>query len=111
MLRQGRSSLIFQHRSLPHSSALPFRPTPTYHWFAHEGVLRRFAGDGTNESTLDAEYVDAVERETARLLIVNPDWIDAYLPRFGGVIGRRCTLAVSGYAGSDAYLCRGSGGG
>jgi len=84
---------------------LPFRPAATYHWFAHEGVLRLFARDGRGAPALDAEYADAIERGSVRVVIPNPGWLDEYLPRLSDVIARRCHLIANGYAGSDAFAC------
>ena len=84
---------------------LPFRPAATFHWFAHEGVLRLLSPESSAETDLDVEYATAVERGGARVVVADENALNEYLPRLRRVLVRRCRLAVPGYAGSDAWAC------
>ena len=83
---------------------LPFRPTPVFHWFAHEGVLRRFEG-ARGTVSLDREFADAVDRGRASLVIADEALVEEYLPAFAAALRGRCRLVANGYASSDAYGC------
>jgi len=82
----------------------PFRPTPVFHWFAHEGVLRRFETT-QGPGSLDDEFADAVARGRASVVIADSTIVAAHLPAFAAALRGRCRLVANGYAGSDAYAC------
>lgn len=84
---------------------LPFHPAPTYHWFAHEGVLMHFADRTADAEALDSEYVAAIEQAKVRVALVNPIMLREYLPRLQSLLQRRCTSIPSTYGGSQAYVC------
>lgn len=85
---------------------LPFRPDATYHWFAHEGVLRRWAARAPGEPDLDGEYADAVAAGRVRWVIASTDLVDRHLPRLGALLRARCRLEIVGYTDHHAYRCR-----
>ena len=84
---------------------VPFRPAATFHWFAHEGVMRRFATSATEAATLDRELVAALAQPDVRMIVADPELVTAWLPRLAVQLRTRCALAVPGYAGQDAYVC------
>ena len=97
---------IAGERPLPMDSCvLPFRPAASWHWFAHEGVLRRFDRGERGARLLDREYSDALTRGTVRVLLVDPDLVAAYLPKLDRLLLRSCRLLLVGYADHDAYVC------
>jgi arylsulfatase len=80
---------------------LPFRPSPVYHWFAHEGVLDRFAV----APDLEAEFLAALAEGRTRVVIADATVLDRHLPRLRAWIAERCAPLAAGYAGSDAWRC------
>jgi arylsulfatase A-like enzyme len=84
---------------------LPFRPSASYHWFAHAGVLRRFPPGHPGAPDLDAEYADAVERGRAAVVVADGPALAESLPGLARALARRCRLAVPGYDGSDGWSC------
>lgn len=82
---------------------LPFRPAAAFHWFAHDGVLRRFDDDATHP--LDVEYARVVDEGRARVVIADAGTLREELPGLRRALERRCRTLAVGYAGSDAYAC------
>jgi hypothetical protein len=88
---------------------LPFRRAAAFHWFAHDGVLRRLADRAGGTHPLDREYAAAVARGTARIVIADEAALDDHLPLLSDMLAQRCHRALEGYTGSDAYTCPAAG--
>jgi hypothetical protein len=64
----------------------PFRPHPTYHWFAPDAPLLV----NLPREALQDEYIDAVRQGRARVVAVNPESVGRYMPRFQRHLDEQC---------------------
>lgn len=61
----------------------PFQPHGVYDWLFHHGLLETFAAERTR---IEDAYIAAVASERVRLVLVDPQLVERYVPRFGAYL-------------------------
>jgi len=74
----------------------PFRPAPTYHGFAHDGVLRTLSA-----GALEREWLAAVQTGRSRLVAAHPAALRRWTPRLSLFLDSRGVLLAAGPPNMD----------